>query len=332
MVFHSHGVQFVQGEFADALNQDGELAAEKECLGLEVDLLIHSGGRKDVVADADVVNKDTLEFGGLGGSAKNLIFLERLQVVDVEIADNRARSLLGVHKLRRYHLLAFFVAFVLLFGVWAFGFDWSHGLGNGHRHGDLLNDLNVFSVDEIHRVGVDDARVVRLAFNLEIVRNQTNGTLGVLGVGWPKGLAAECTSAATATTRGSTALVATATLVVVIGSTTLVAAALTATLVVLVMLLAAAIPWLLLVSLVKLSMRLVVALILLVLLLPGLLALHMLLGLEATLVVLLVLRRTAAHVRLLGGALPVLLPVILVVPGRKVVVLLHIVVLHLRYL
>lgn len=88
MVLHAHRVEVVQGEFADALNQDGELAAKKGLLGLEVDLLVDGRGGEDVVTDTDVVDEDALKLGGLGWGTENFIFLERLKIVHIEIADN----------------------------------------------------------------------------------------------------------------------------------------------------------------------------------------------------------------------------------------------------
>ena len=42
--------------------------------------------------------------------------------------------------------------------------------------------LNVFTVDEIDRIGVNDPRMIGLALNFEIVRYEVDWTLGVLQV------------------------------------------------------------------------------------------------------------------------------------------------------
>lgn len=112
MIFHPHRVEVVQCKFTDTLNQDSELATKEELLGLEVNLLVNCRGGEDVVTDADVVDEDALELGGLGGGAKDFIFLEGLQIVDIEIADNGVISLLRIHDLhrRRGHRLHFFLS------------------------------------------------------------------------------------------------------------------------------------------------------------------------------------------------------------------------------
>ena len=86
MLLHAHLIQVVELEFADTLNQDGELAAEEEILGLEVDLLIMACRRENVVSDAHVVDENFLEHSGLILVAEDLVLLERLQIVNVEVA------------------------------------------------------------------------------------------------------------------------------------------------------------------------------------------------------------------------------------------------------
>ena len=44
MVFHLHLVELIKSKFGDALDQNGKLAPEKGCLGLEVDLLFNWSG------------------------------------------------------------------------------------------------------------------------------------------------------------------------------------------------------------------------------------------------------------------------------------------------
>lgn len=79
MVFHLHGVEVVKGELRDALDGNRELAPEVRLFGFEINALIEGGGGKDIVTDADIVDEDTLELGGV--RTENLVFLESLQVV-----------------------------------------------------------------------------------------------------------------------------------------------------------------------------------------------------------------------------------------------------------
>ena len=63
MLLHAHGVEFVEGELADALNQDSELTAEEGLLSLKIDLLVNCCRRENIVTDADVVIEDSLQLG-----------------------------------------------------------------------------------------------------------------------------------------------------------------------------------------------------------------------------------------------------------------------------
>jgi len=57
------------------------------------------------------------------------------------------------------------------------------GLGYWSRHGHLLNIIEILAIDEIHRVGVDDSGVIRLALDFEIVRDEVNGASLILHMG-----------------------------------------------------------------------------------------------------------------------------------------------------
>lgn len=63
VVFHLHGVQVVEGKLRDSLNRNGEFTAEVSLLGFEVNTFVDGRGREDVVADADIVDEDTLQLG-----------------------------------------------------------------------------------------------------------------------------------------------------------------------------------------------------------------------------------------------------------------------------
>ncbi len=47
----------------------------------------------------------------------------------------------------------------------------------------MVELLHIFTVDEIHSVGVDNARVVRLTLNFEVVGYQVDGPSGIHGMG-----------------------------------------------------------------------------------------------------------------------------------------------------
>ena len=183
-------------------------------LCLEVNLLVDGRGREDIVADAHVVHKNALQFGGLGWGAEDFVFLESLQIVRIEISHDLIKPRLGFCDLSGDHLLAFFLrgargsggllGFFDFFGVvgrrgsgrglrrrasaarlGALGgraLLRGRRLGLGRGHGHLLVQLNVFAVDEVDRVGVNDSRVIRLALNFEIVRYEVDWSLGVLEV------------------------------------------------------------------------------------------------------------------------------------------------------
>ena len=63
MLLHAHGVELVEGELADALNQDSELTAEEGLLSLKIDLFVNCCRRENIVTDADVVIEDSLQLG-----------------------------------------------------------------------------------------------------------------------------------------------------------------------------------------------------------------------------------------------------------------------------
>ena len=92
MLLHTHGIEVIQGKFANALNQDGEFTAKEKCLRFEINLFVDSRSGEDIVADAYVIGEDALELGRLGGRAQDFVLLEGLKVVDVEITHYRLRS------------------------------------------------------------------------------------------------------------------------------------------------------------------------------------------------------------------------------------------------
>ncbi len=47
--------------------------------------------------------------------------------------------------------------------------DWSLGGLSGSRHGHLLHLGNIFTIDEVHSVGVNDSTVIVLALNFDVV-------------------------------------------------------------------------------------------------------------------------------------------------------------------
>ena len=111
MLLHAHLVEVVELELADALNQDGELAAEEEILRLEIELFIEAGCGENVVADADVIDEDFLQRGGLVFVAEDFVLLERLEVVNVEVANGQGAVLVWLNNLLSGH-------FALLSGRW----------------------------------------------------------------------------------------------------------------------------------------------------------------------------------------------------------------------
>ena len=76
MLFHLHGVQVIEGELGDALDDDGEMTAEERFRRFKVNLLVDLRGREDVISDGDVLHENGLQFGGVG--AQDLILLESL--------------------------------------------------------------------------------------------------------------------------------------------------------------------------------------------------------------------------------------------------------------
>ena len=334
MLFHAHGIEVIESEFTNALNQDGELAAEEERLRLEVDLFVHGCGREDVVANTDVVDENTLQLGGLGGRAQYLIFLESFQIVHIEIADHLVISRLGLDDRDSSHLLAFFglrrpgssrLLLLFLLGVGDSGSHIGrhghlrglHGLGGGGRlllggSAGLMELLHILTIDEVDSVSVDDARVIGLTLDLEVVGYEVDRPSGVHSVGWLEGRAAEVTTSATTTTVLLATIAAAATLVVIVGSATLTTVIVAVVLMVILLTATALIPLALAAEVLTMHHLLLASHVVLLLLLPGLLATHMVL-LEAGLSTLMVM---SAHVGLLlGCALPVLLLAILVVSG-----------------
>jgi len=58
MFFHLHSVEVIECKFTHTLNADDEFTAKVGLLCLKVDLFVHEGGGENVVADADVVDKN----------------------------------------------------------------------------------------------------------------------------------------------------------------------------------------------------------------------------------------------------------------------------------
>ena len=59
MFFHLHGVEVVKTELWYKLDSDGELAAEVGLLGFKVDCLLDLLSWEDVIANRNVIHKDT---------------------------------------------------------------------------------------------------------------------------------------------------------------------------------------------------------------------------------------------------------------------------------
>ncbi len=76
MLLHFHSVEVVKRELRDSGDSDGEFAAEVGLLGFKVNGFVDLLGGEDVVADRNVVDKDTFQFIRL--SAQNFIFLKSL--------------------------------------------------------------------------------------------------------------------------------------------------------------------------------------------------------------------------------------------------------------
>ena len=85
-MLHFHRVQVIKTKLRDSIDSYGELATEIRLFCFEVNFFINLSGRKNVVSDGNVVDKNTLELVCLG--SENFIFLECLQVVNCEIADD----------------------------------------------------------------------------------------------------------------------------------------------------------------------------------------------------------------------------------------------------
>ena len=111
MLLHAHLIEVVELELADTLNQDRELAAEEEILRLKIELFVKAGCGENVVADADVIDKDFLQRGGLVFVAEDFVLLERLEVVYVEVANGQGSVLIGLNNLLGGH-------FAFLSGRW----------------------------------------------------------------------------------------------------------------------------------------------------------------------------------------------------------------------
>ena len=372
---HAHTIKVIKLEFADALNQNCKFAAKEEAFCLEVDFVIVAGRGEDVVTDAHVIDKDLLEHGCLVLVTEDLVLLERLEVVNVEVANDTCGVLVGVHELHSGQFLFLLVhdfrsdahrsggALCLLIlrvadiergDVWHRGFGRrSLSLGSlrlglrhrhRHRHGVLLRRLiglgDIFSINEVDSVRVDNTTVVVLALDFKVVSNQHDRPARVHRMLRFERRSAEAASAASTAAPAAT-LVTTATgpaaLIVVVGPPALSAViiavllvASTTAAVILLLMAAASVPPLLLVAtlvlaLIAASMALVAAhvllwlvlLVLLRLLLPGLALAH--LRLEATLVVL-----RSASPAVLGSAAPLLRAILLVSTSiRWLIVVLH---------
>ena len=59
VLLHFHGVEVVKGELGDTLNADSELTPEVSLFSLEVNLLLNEGSGENVVANRNVVDKNT---------------------------------------------------------------------------------------------------------------------------------------------------------------------------------------------------------------------------------------------------------------------------------
>ena len=103
MLFHAHLVEVIKLKFADALNQNCKFAAEEEIFRLEVNFVIVASRRENVVADTNVIDEDFLKHSCLVLVTKDLVLLERLEVVHIEVANDTSAVLVGVHNLDSSH-------------------------------------------------------------------------------------------------------------------------------------------------------------------------------------------------------------------------------------
>ena len=187
---------------------------------------------------------------------------------------------------------------------------------DGLRH--LLKLLDVFAIDEVYSVGVDNSGIVVFALDFEVVSDEADGTAGIHSVGW---LVRRISERSWSSAASLVAMVAVASMVSASLATVVEAR------IVLAMVMLLSVPLIVALVLAVIATALTMHHVLLathMLLLPRLAPTHVVRILVAPAEVLL----GATHVRLVGGTLPVLLTV-LVVSG---VVLLLVVVLHSRHL
>ena len=121
MLFHAHLIEVIELELADTLNQDRELAAEEEILRLKIKVFVKASCGENVVADADVIDKDFLQRGGLVFVAEDFVLLERLEVVYVEVANGQGTVLVRLNNLLGGH-------FAFLSGRWGASSNWTSAL------------------------------------------------------------------------------------------------------------------------------------------------------------------------------------------------------------
>lgn len=121
MLLHAHLIEVVELELADTLNQDRELAAEEEIFRLKIELFVKASCRENVVADADVIDKDFLQCGGLVFVAEDFVLLESLEVVYVEVANGQGAVLVWLNNLLGGH-------FAFLSKRWGASSSWASAL------------------------------------------------------------------------------------------------------------------------------------------------------------------------------------------------------------
>ena len=206
------------------------------------------------------------------------------------------------------------------------------GLSRGLRHG-LLIGLDVFTINKIDSVGVDNSTVIVLALDFKVVSNQVDGTARVHRMlRFERRVAKVATTATPAVTLVTSATWAAATTTLIVGPSTL-GTAIGAVLVAAIILLAATATSMLPLLVAPLVLALIAAttavivtgsssthvVLLLLLLLPRLALAHV--RIVASLVVVVLV--APAHM-VLRGALPVLLAILIVSTAiRWLIVVLH---------
>ena len=79
VIFHLHWVEIIESELRNTFNGDREFSAKIWLLSFKINLLVKGCCGENVIADANIVNEDALEFGRV--CSKDFILLESFQMV-----------------------------------------------------------------------------------------------------------------------------------------------------------------------------------------------------------------------------------------------------------